>query len=101
MSPYLFVLCIERLFMMMLEKVETGAWKPIRVTREGIEISHLLFVDNILLFAKAKPSQMRIIMEVMEEFEEISGLLVNVDKSKAMWLMAFLGIPKSRFQLFT
>ena len=65
-------------------KVDSGVWKPVKVTRRGMGISHLLFADDILLFAKAKVSQLRIIMKVLKDFEEISGLAVNVDKSKIM-----------------
>ena len=84
MSSYLFVLCMERLSMMISDKVNSGDWKPIRITRGGISISHLLFADNVLLFTEAKPSQMRIIMGVLQEFEELSGLRVSVEKSKVM-----------------
>ena len=84
MSPYLFVLCMERLSAMISQKVDSGVWKPVKVTRRGMGISHLLFADDILLFAEAKVSQLRIIMKVLKHFEEISGLAVNVDKSKVM-----------------
>ena len=49
MSPYLFVLCMERLSMMILQKVDSSVWKPIWVIMGGIEISHPLFANDILL----------------------------------------------------
>ena len=84
MSPYLFMLCMEWLSRMVSEKVEIGTWKPGRVTRGGLGISHLLFVDDIFLFVEAKTSQMRVMMKVLKDFEEVSSLVVNVEKSKAM-----------------
>ena len=78
--------------MMIYERVDSGAWKPIRVTRGGMGISHLLFSDDILLFTEAKPFQMRVIMEMMKKFEELSGLAVNTDKSKVMFSR---GVSKS------
>ena len=83
-SPYLFVLCMEKLSAMILEKVELGLWKPVRISRDGLGISHLLFADDLLLFTEAKMSQINLVMQVLKEFEDLSGLAVNLDKSKAM-----------------
>jgi hypothetical protein len=57
MSPYLFVICMEKLSCMIAKKVNKRQWKPVQVTRGGPEISHLLFADDILLFTSAKCSQ--------------------------------------------
>ena len=54
------------------------------MARGGLGISHLLFADDILLFSEAKVKQMRVIMKVLKDFEEVSGLAVNMDKSKAI-----------------
>lgn len=52
-SPYLFVLCIERLFHLINYEVEQGLWKPIQLSRSGPKISHLSFAYDLLLFAEA------------------------------------------------
>ena len=43
LSPYIFVLCIERLSHGIIQAVNQGRWKPIRVTRIGTPLSHLFF----------------------------------------------------------
>ena len=91
MSPYLFMLYMERLSLLISERVEKSEWKPTKITRHGMGISHLLFVDGIVLFAKARPSQMWVVMDVLKDFEKMSGLAVNVEKSKAM---VFKGVSK-------
>ena len=53
-SPYLFVLCMEKLSLMISKKVNLGLWKPIRVAKDGMSISYLRLADNLLLFVKAK-----------------------------------------------
>ena len=68
-SPYLFVLCMERLSMMISEIVEKGVWKPVRIAKNGISISYLLFANDILLFIEAKVSQIRLNMNILQEFE--------------------------------
>ena len=52
-SPYLFVLCMERLDLVINEAVESNRWKPVKVSCMGPNISHLFFVDDLLLFAEA------------------------------------------------
>ncbi|PKI60521.1 hypothetical protein CRG98_018997 [Punica granatum] len=53
LSPYLFVLCIERLAHLIYDSVSSGRWRPIRVRAQGLAISHIMFADDILLFVEA------------------------------------------------
>lgn len=55
-----------------------------RISRNGPEISHLFFADDVLLFTKARTSQVRVVMDTLDEFQDASGLRVNLDKSKAI-----------------
>lgn len=41
-----------------LKLVDEGAWKPIKITKEGLNISHLFFADDVLLFSQANIEQM-------------------------------------------
>ena len=50
-SPYLFVLCVERLSHLSNEAVKSGRWKPIRLFRRGPDLSQLFFADDMMLFA--------------------------------------------------
>lgn len=56
LSPYLFVLCMERLGDIVNQVVCDGKWSPISISQTGPKISHLFFADDVLLFSKAKPS---------------------------------------------
>ncbi|KAG8386867.1 hypothetical protein BUALT_Bualt03G0193600 [Buddleja alternifolia] len=49
LSPYLFVLCMERLAYMIEEETGNGGWKPTALCRKGPRISHLLFADDLIL----------------------------------------------------
>ena len=77
---------MEKLSLLIFERVDLGLWKPIRVIRDGMGISHLFFTDDLLLFAEVKMSQIRLVIQVLKEFQEFSGLTVNFDKSKPMFL---------------
>ncbi|MCH84332.1 RNA-directed DNA polymerase (Reverse transcriptase), partial [Trifolium medium] len=82
LSPYLFVLCMERLGTMISSSVSNGSWKPMQITKDGTKLSHLFFADDVLLFAKANVSQARVVNNVLERFCALSGLKISLDKSK-------------------
>lgn len=44
LSPYLFVLCMERLSNMIMDKVNQGNWKGISISRSSTPLSHLFFM---------------------------------------------------------
>ena len=50
--------------------------------REGEEISHLLFVDDTLVFCGLEEDQMTNLCWILMEFEALSCLKVNVEKSE-------------------
>ena len=56
-SPYIFVLCIERLSQMISLAVENKIWEPIQLSRSSPTLSHLCFADDLVLFAKASMEQ--------------------------------------------
>lgn len=82
LSPYLFVLCMERLCHLIDEAVEDKKWKPIRLSRGGPKLSHICFADDLIRFAEASVSQIRVIRSVLEMFCSASGQKVSLSKSK-------------------
>ena len=82
LSPYLFILCMEVLGRIIEDKCTKGTWKPIKASTGRPAFSHLFFVDNLLLFAKANPSNCRCVKEAIEEFCIRSGQKINPQKSK-------------------
>jgi hypothetical protein len=58
LSPYLFIICMEKLSISINNAVLQGNWEPIRMSATSPHLSHLLFADDVLLFTKAKKSQL-------------------------------------------
>jgi hypothetical protein len=82
LSPYLFVLCMERLGAMISKSVRDGTWKPMQICKDGTKLSHLFFADDVLLFTKATVTQAQVVKEVLDQFCSMSGLKVSFEKSK-------------------
>ncbi|XP_061363416.1 uncharacterized protein LOC133307012 [Gastrolobium bilobum] len=81
LSSYLFVLCMEKLTHLIMDEVEVKNWQPIRTGRSGPPISHLMFADDIILFAEASLSQLNCIAHCLEKFSKMSGQCVSIGKS--------------------
>ncbi|GKU89943.1 hypothetical protein SLEP1_g4011 [Rubroshorea leprosula] len=82
LSPYLFIMCMERLSHKIQSKVHSKAWKPFRISRGGFALSHLFFADDLMLFSEASNQQVEVIMGCLTEFSHESGLDINLTKSK-------------------
>jgi len=69
---------------MIQNQVTNNTWSPIKISRHGLNFSHLLFVDDCLLFTEAKSSQVKLVRDVLQKICFASGLKINIQKSKFM-----------------
>lgn len=51
LSPYLFVLCTERLAQWIEREKESNIWRLLKASRDGPKFSHLYFTDDVFLFS--------------------------------------------------
>ena len=82
LSPYIFILCIERLSHGITQAVVEGKWKPIRLAKNGIPLTHLFFADDLRLFAEASLNQAYNIDAVLETYCHSSEAKVNKSKTQ-------------------
>ena len=80
--PYIFILCMDYLSQLIEEKCHNKLWCPVKASRSGPAFSHLMFTDDLVLFAKADSSNCSIIRDVLDEFCAVSGQTINDSKSK-------------------
>lgn len=85
MSPYLFILCLERLFRNIEEAVTQKKWTSIKISRSGPNLSHLFFKDDLTLSARADPTNCTTISNILLDFRNQSGLRVNLSKSSTLF----------------
>ena len=57
-----------------------GGWKPLVVAKKVPKLSHLFFVDDLVLFAKASLDQVAIISKVLDKFCQLSGHRISKEK---------------------
>ena len=84
LSPYLFVLGME-VFSILINKVASvGFLSGFNLkgrTGEEVQVTHLLFVDDTLVFCKDSREQLVYLSWILMWFEALSELKINLSKS--------------------
>ncbi|MCI14727.1 ribonuclease H protein [Trifolium medium] len=84
-SPYLFVICMDKLSHLICHAVDEGLWKTLRAGRNGPLVSYLMFADDLLLFGEANEKQMKCVMEILNKFCKMSGQEVSNEKTSILF----------------
>lgn len=85
LSPYIYVICMERLTHLIEQEVSLGAWRAVRASRNGPQLSNLAFADDLILFGEASIDQAKVIMACLEQFCDMSGSKVSTAKSRVFF----------------
>ena len=91
LSPYLFILCLERLSIRLEEAVRDKLIHPMSF-RGRVRLSHLFFADDIFLFTKATLRDYRHLNLIFQTFCASSGQIMIASKS-CIWFSP--RIPRS------
>ena len=79
-STLLFTICFEYLSRI-LNVVKLDKWFKFHPLCQKIELNHLAFANDLLLFAKANPYSICLLMRAYKTFSGASGLIMNKEKS--------------------
>ena len=82
LSPYLFLLCAEGLHSLLHQAESSGAIKGVSLCSAAPKISHLLFADDSLLFCRATSQECTYILDILKQYEEVSGQQINRGKTQ-------------------
>ena len=101
LSPYLFLLCSEDLNGLIEHAVDRKHIKGFSLCKNSLKISHLFFVDNSLLFCRARLEDVKKIQEILGKYEVALGQKINSDKttffySKNVLVENLLGVSEIR-----
>ena len=80
-SPYLFLLCAQVLYEMIQGNTMV---KGIKIGQEEIKIPQ--FADDTTIFMDGSESSLQQILNILEVFGSLSGLKMNMSKTKMVWI---------------
>jgi len=52
---------------------------------KNLELTHLMFADDLILFSKADPTTLNYLKEALEKFHMSAGLRINAHKSQIIF----------------
>lgn len=73
-----------------------GLLKSVKASRRGLEISHLLFADDCILFGKETNRRAIVLKEILKEYERCLCQCVNFEKSTIFYSSNSTGVIKGR-----
>ncbi|GJQ95193.1 RNA-directed DNA polymerase, eukaryota, reverse transcriptase zinc-binding domain protein [Tanacetum coccineum] len=83
LSPFLFILIMEKLHISVQRVVDAGMLRGITLG-PSLQISHLFYVDDAVFMGRWCESNIDTITQVLACFYRASGLRINMNKSKPM-----------------
>ncbi|GJX90624.1 hypothetical protein Tco_0343950 [Tanacetum coccineum] len=81
LSPYLFTLVMEVLTLMLKKKVRLSNSFWYHHKCEALEIINVCFADDLFIFSRGDVNSATVIMESLDEFKRVSGLVPSIPKS--------------------
>ena len=81
LSSYLFIICQEVLSRLIEKKLALGNISGVRMNVSGQIITHVMFADDLMLFAKANRREVEALNDCIETYCLWSGQKVNREKS--------------------
>ncbi|KAF7839279.1 reverse transcriptase [Senna tora] len=82
LSPFIFIYCMQYLSALIEDQVGKKNWMAPKL--RNTPISHLLFADDVLLFARIDDRSISAIKHTLDSFLACSGLSINSSKS-SIW----------------
>ncbi|XP_042035137.1 uncharacterized protein LOC121781465 [Salvia splendens] len=80
-SPAIFVLAADYLSRLLDKLILGNKEMTFKATRGSIEISHLAYADDIIIFTQAAVNPLRRLRGCLDHYAEVSGQQINLDKS--------------------
>jgi hypothetical protein len=81
LSPFLFILGTEVISRLLLQQESHDLLKSIKIARNCTSVSHLLFADDLILFAKATSAEAITLKSCIDIYCRWSGQAINCSKS--------------------
>ncbi|KAF5446730.1 hypothetical protein F2P56_032333 [Juglans regia] len=81
LSPYLFIVMQEVLSRLIKHAADNGRIHPFFQARGTLLVSHLMYTDDIVIFANGSKRSIKGLMQVLNSYESWSGQVLSKEKS--------------------
>ncbi|GJT14880.1 RNA-directed DNA polymerase, eukaryota, reverse transcriptase zinc-binding domain protein [Tanacetum coccineum] len=81
LSPFLFILAMERLHTLSCKAEELGLFKRASFSRDNMKVSHLMYADDVIFLCEWSETNAHNLICLLRCFFLMSGLKINVHKS--------------------
>ncbi|GJY33938.1 hypothetical protein Tco_0418407 [Tanacetum coccineum] len=85
LSPYLFTLVMEVLTLILQRRVRLSNAFHYHKHCEELRIINVCFADDLFLFARGELDSAKLIMDALDEFKMVSGLIPSIPKTTAFF----------------
>ena len=82
LAPFLFLIVVEGLHILVSEAEKKRLFEGIKVGKLETSVSHLQYADDAVFFGKWNVTNLKNLLKILECFQKLSGLKINVGKSK-------------------
>lgn len=83
--PYLFILCQKVLSIIIDREFLNGAIKGVKVNVVGLSFTHVIYADDIMVFAKANCREVKVLNECLDTYCAWLGQKINCAKSSVIF----------------
>jgi len=80
-APYIFLISLQTLIYMIKENKDIKG-----VTINGVEHKQSFYADDGLIFLDGSETSLQTLLDTLNTFSHISGLKINIEKTKAIWI---------------
>ena len=98
MTTYLYILSANVLLFLISHQDAFNSWKGVKLCRSTYAISYLLYDDDSLLFTEASTEGFAIVKKVIKEYSDLSGQIINTQKSSIIFSQMFLILRNFGYQ---
>nr|GEV38670.1 RNA-directed DNA polymerase, eukaryota, reverse transcriptase zinc-binding domain protein [Tanacetum cinerariifolium] len=83
LSPFLFLLIMDSLYLSFQNLVNEGLFKGVSVS-SSLHLSHLFYADDVIFMGQWSETNINILVQALDCFYKALGLWMNLNKSKLM-----------------
>lgn len=81
LSPYVFLLIKDVLSRLIQKEINNHQLAGMKINRHCPILSHILFADDAILFVRAELKECCVVKNILKQYGEASGQLINFEKS--------------------